>query len=238
MTIVTAQGAAQPSPPSPRTTRIVGYVTAYMFATAGALFVYAPALEPYVDETSMAGARALTSPAWLHSHTGGIFGFIHLCVALAGLRFLPAIARSSASWIATGLAFVAMALILPYLGGEAYGLNAIGHVALQTNDPVDLQVASTFRYGLVQASLFGVGNLFLSGAGIALLVSTWRARRLIQYGALVLCIGLMTYLPTYWAPLPARLVHGLLVMTGSVMLALACWQAARGTADGADRPVT
>lgn len=233
MTAVTAPATQ----PTPRTRRLIGYVTAYMFASAGALFVYAPALEPYVDENSLDGARALTSPAWLHAHTGGIFGFINLCVALAGLRFLPAIARSAASWVATGLAFVAMAFILPYLGGEAYGLNAIGHIALQTQDAADLQVASTFRYGLVPATLFGLGNLFLSGAGIALLVSTWRARRLIQYGALILCIGLMTYLPTYWAPLPARLAHGLLAMTGAMMLALACWQAARTTVD-ADPPVT
>ena len=66
---------------------------AVALAVAGILFVLYPALRPYTDETTLDGARAFTSTAWVASHVMGMLGFIGLAIGLLGVHFAQQAAR-------------------------------------------------------------------------------------------------------------------------------------------------
>jgi len=51
---------------------------ALSMALAGILFVLYPAVRPFSDETSLQGAQAFASTAWILAHTLAILGFILL----------------------------------------------------------------------------------------------------------------------------------------------------------------
>lgn len=79
-----------------RVTRRAPYrvrAAAVALAVAGILFVLYPALRPYTDETTLDGARAFTSTAWVASHVMGMLGFIGLAIGLLG----------GCLWLAMGL---------------------------------------------------------------------------------------------------------------------------------------
>ena len=101
---------------------------------AGAAFVAYPALRPYADESSLAGLAAMGSIRWLVAHLLGMVGFVALA---AGLQALSGRAR---------LASLAVVLLLPYYGGETFGLYAIGQAAERTGDVGLLGVVDGFRY--------------------------------------------------------------------------------------------
>lgn len=56
---------------------------ALALAVAGVLFVLYPAIRPYSDETSLQGAAAFASSAWIVAHVLAMLGFVLVTPALA-----------------------------------------------------------------------------------------------------------------------------------------------------------
>src|SRR5690554_3096992 len=105
-------------------------------ALAGAAFIAYPALRPYSDETTLAGAEAMASPAWVVSHVLGIAGFVLVALGIAmTLRGRLAGRRS------TALAWLGAALVLPYYGAETFGLQVIAQHALAEDSTAVLVLA-------------------------------------------------------------------------------------------------
>ena len=108
-----------------------------------------PVLRPYGPESGAAGVADLGSTAWLVAHALGMLGFAALAFALR------AAARDEAAcWRWTGRpvheaesrAWVAVVLLLPYYGAEAYGMNEVARYAGSTGDPQVLGIVESFRY--------------------------------------------------------------------------------------------
>jgi hypothetical protein len=184
--------------------------TTWAWWAAGLAFALYPALRPYGDERSLAGLAALGSTRWLVAHLLGMLGFALLPVALGSLG-RPGPARA--------LAYVGAVCVLPYYGGEAFGLHAVGRYATATADPALLSVVDGFRYQPLAITLFGVGLLAIATAGVLAWFATAGSGRRWRVAVGVLAVALVLYLPQFFAPAPLRVAHG-------VLLGLGCWAVA------------
>lgn len=190
---------------------------------AGLCFATYPTLRPYADETGPVGLAAMASMAsgrWLLAHLLGMLGFALLPVGLTALlgdavadRVAVAVRPLRA---ARALAYAGAVGVLPYYGGEAFGLQAVGAYATTTHDPALVAVVTGFRYGGVALGLFGLGLLALAAAGVLVAAAAWRSGRAWRLVASVLALGLLAYLPQFFASPGVRVAHG-------VLLALGCW---------------
>lgn len=175
-------------------------------------FVAYPALRPYADETGLAGLAAMGTDRWLIAHLLGMLGFVLLIPAVRSLRDAR-LAAPLTQWGAI--------LVLPYYGGEAFGLHAIGAYATVRQDPGLLEVVNGFRYQPVAITLFGIGLLLLAAAGVLLIVGTRSADRLTRAAALLTGLGLALYLPQFFGTPAIRVGHGVILGLGCLMFALA-----------------
>ncbi|TDE94184.1 hypothetical protein EXU48_12160 [Occultella glacieicola] len=191
-------------------------------AAAGVLFAAYPALRPWTDETTLAGAAAFASPAWVAAHTMGMFAFMLLTVALA----LRSVAVGT-GWANAVVAAVGTALILPYYGAETFGLPVIGARALADGDASLLELAGAFRYAPVPMVLFGLGLLALAAAGVLLVREGWRSRGLARVSELLTGLMLALYLAQYFGTPAMRIGHGVLLALGCLLMA-AAWGGRRG----------
>ncbi|MBZ2199195.1 hypothetical protein [Occultella gossypii] len=185
-------------------------------ALAGVLFALYPAVRPWTDETTLAGAAAFASPQWVAAHTMGMVAFILLSAALLTRAFESGRARTTAALAATGTA-----LILPYYGAETFGLHVIGLRAVADGDASLLELADTVRYGAVPMTMFGLGLLTLAVAGILLGREGWRAGGPARAGGLLTGVMLALYLPQFFGTPAMRIGHGFLLAIGCILLAIA-----------------
>ncbi len=89
-------------------------------AAAGLLFLLYPLLRPYADESTLDGAQAMASSAWIFSHVFAIGGFILLVPGVLGLYGTISGQRPGyGAVVSTGLG---VGLLLPYYGAETFGL--------------------------------------------------------------------------------------------------------------------
>src|ERR1700730_7179635 len=80
-------------------------------AVAGVFFVLYPAIRPYSDETSLQGAAAFASTAWIGAHVRAMLGFILGTLGLLALYDMlrdtsaeqPAFLALVTTWIGAGL---------------------------------------------------------------------------------------------------------------------------------------
>ena len=121
---------------------------ALALAVAGVLFVLYPAIRPYSDETSLQGAVAFASSAWIVAHVLAMLGFVLVALGLLALY------RTLRDTPAEGLAFLALVatwigagLTLPYYGAEAFGLHVLGQEAVRQQSAAMLTLANDVRYG-------------------------------------------------------------------------------------------
>ena len=151
-----------------------GRLASLALVGSGVCFVLYPALRPFSDETTLAGARAFGSSRWVVAHSLGIGAFTLLAVGVLGayLRFVPTAERRS-RW-ALFLTVVGAGLTLPYYGAEVFGLHAIGGTSLARHD-VDLFTTLTdgVRWGpgiwfiVVGLILLAVGGVLAASAAWA-----------------------------------------------------------------------
>lgn len=199
-------------------------------AVAGILFSLYPAIRPYTDEDSLAGAQAFASSAWVVSHVMGMLGFIGLAIGLVAVHYAQSHARDSGrSFWALLITWTGAGLTVAYYGAEAFGLRAIGRRALDSGDAGLLSLADQVRFGpgLV---LFGTGMALLAAGGIMTAVTAWRDGGLASWGAAFAGAALVLYLPQFFAPPPVRMAHGLLLAVGCLWLALGLWNSRQRTA--------
>jgi hypothetical protein len=99
-----------------RVTRPAPYrvrAAAVALAVAGILFVLYPALRPYTDESTLDGARAFTSTAWVASHVMGMIGVLTgIAVALYLPQFFgpPPVRMAHGVLLAIGCLWLAIGL--------------------------------------------------------------------------------------------------------------------------------
>jgi hypothetical protein len=206
-----------------RTSRYRVRLAAAALAVAGILFVLYPAIRPYTDETTLAGAQAFSSTAWVAAHTMGMLGFIGLAVGLVGVHLVqPGIRESRLSFWAMVVTWIGAGLTLTYYGAEAYGLRVIGRLAAASGDPGLLDLAHQVRFG-PGVVVFGAGLVLLAAGGVLTAITTWRDRRLVRWGGLLTGIGVLLYLPQFFGPPPVRIAHGVLLAVGCLWLAGGLW---------------
>ena len=221
----------------PRAAAVVGLVV------SGLGFAGYPIVRPYGPESGVGFAADLASTAWLVAHVLGMVGFTALALALRSL------VATGTPWRWAGRPlrevetrmWVALALLLPYYGAEAYGLNAVGRQALH-GDVAVLAVAGSFRYAPFEVTTFTVGLLLLMLVGGRLVHGTWAAGGATRAGGLLVGLGLVTYLPQFFATPQVRMAHGLVLGLGLLVLARSVSRpvdlAAVGTPGGGARAVT
>jgi uncharacterized membrane protein YhaH (DUF805 family) len=197
---------------------------AIALAVAGILFVLYPAIRPFSDETTLAGAQAFASNAWVVSHVLGMLGFIGLALGLLGVHLaLAGTPAARQSFWAVILGWIGAGLTLPYYGGEVYGLRAIGRQALAEHDASVLGLAGQVR-GAPGEVIFAIGMVLLAVAGVLGAVASRRLAGLPRWGALVVAIGLALYIPQFFTGQPVRIAHGALLAAGCLCLAAGLWR--------------
>jgi hypothetical protein len=200
---------------------------AIALAVAGLLFVLYPAIRPFSDEKTLAGAQAFASTGWVVAHVMGMIGFIGLTLGLLALHFrLADTPAGRQSFWALVLAWIGAGLTLTYYGAEVYGLRIIGGEALSRHDASVLTLADQVR-GAPGEVIFAIGMLMLAAAGIAAAAASWRLGGLPRSGAIIVATGLALYIPQFFAGQPLRIAHGALLTVGCLILAAGLYRDAR-----------
>jgi hypothetical protein len=209
---------------------------ALALVVAGVLFLAYPIVRPYSDESSMQGAVAIGSPWWVVAHLCAVVGFVLLPLGLLVLRDL--VAGTRAARLATSalvVTWVGVGFVLPYYGAEVFGLNALARRVERTDDIALLSLASDIRYAPAAMVTFGLGLVALAVGAVLVGVTIWRAAASLRWAGIVFAVAFVLYLPQFFGPSALRMVHGLLVAVGCVLVALVVWRGVPRTA-GAVQP--
>jgi hypothetical protein len=205
------------------------------FAIAGVLFVLYPAIRPFSDETTLQGAAAFASTAWIVAHMLAMVGFVLVTIGLLGLYVAvrATAAEAIAFWaLAVGLAGVG--LLLPFYGAEAFGLHAIGQEAVRQHSVALVGLASVVRSG-PELIMFLIGLLLLAASGIMTAAAIWRSGSLAKWSGVPLAAGFTLYIPQFFGNQPIRVTHGLLVTVGCLWIAVEMWRQAPPSSQGGGR---
>lgn len=186
-------------------------------AVAGLAFVAYPGLRPWSSEQGQEFAEALSRPAWPLTHLLAVLGFVMLAVLLRHAE--PGGWRGLALPRVEGLAWFAAAFLLPYYGAEGLGMHALGQQVMATGDLADLAVVEGFRFGPIPLAVFAVGLLSLGVVGVLLLRGLWDGGTLQRLGAGLVALGLLTFIPQFFAPASVRVAHGVVLGLGFLLLA-------------------
>jgi hypothetical protein len=200
---------------------------ALALAVAGVCFLIYPALRPFSDEVTLAGARAFASNAWFASHLLGMIGFILTALGLLALRDVlrPTRAERPALWALVTF-WLGAGLTLPYYGAEDFALRAIGAEALRQQSAAILTLAHDTRYG-PGVYIFATGLLLLAAGAILAAVAVWRSGALSRWSGIPLALGFALYIPQFFGAQPLRVAHGALMVVGCLWLAAGLWQPSR-----------
>ncbi|SEF13999.1 hypothetical protein [Jiangella alba] len=190
-------------------------------AVAGLLFLLYPALRPWHDEETAAGALAsMGSNAWVASHLFAMIGFILVPFGLLALRDAVKETRAERTAAASIVMFwIGAGLTLPYYGAENFALNAIAHEGTDI-----LELADAVRNGSVAVTTFGLGLILLGVGGVLAAVAVWRSGVLARWSGVPFGAGFALFLPQFFTPAASRIGHGVLLAAGCVLLAGVLWR--------------
>ncbi len=192
---------------------------ALSLAVSGILFVLYPLLRPFSDESSLQGAEAFASTAWILAHMLAVVGFILLALGLLGLHIaLQQTAVERLAFLALVLSWIGVGLTLPYYGAEVFGLHAIGQEAVRQHSSALLALADAVRFG-PGLIVFVVGLGLLAVGTILVAIAVWQSGTLSRWSGLPLALGFVLYLPQFLGTQPIRVAHGLLVALGCIWIA-------------------
>jgi hypothetical protein len=199
-------------------------------AAAGVLFLLYPAVRPWEDESTVAGAtKAMSSGAWVASHLFAMIGFI--LVPLGLLAVHDAVSRTRVErlgFTALVTTWIGAGLTLPYYGAEDFGLNAIASKAKHGQVADVLDVVDAVRFSPTQATIFVAGLLLVGGGAVLSAITIWRAGVLPRSSGVLFGVGFALFLPQFFTPAAVRIAHGVLVAGGALWLALVLWRATPG----------
>lgn len=189
-----------------------------LVASAAALcFVLYPALRPASSETGLEGAAAFSSWQWTAAHVLGMVAFVGLAATVLLQAYRAPVATSLAGWSA-GLVTVGVAAILPYYGAETFGLAAIGAATREASDATIVGLSEDVRNGVPALTMFGLGLAAIAIGGALIAVRSWRVdSSLARAASSVMALGLVTYLPQFFLPTGARVLHGAILGVGLVL---------------------
>lgn len=193
-------------------------------AVAAILFVLYPAIRPFSDETGLQGAAAFAMDAWTVAHMLAMVGFILLTLGLVGLYGAlqkTGVERLAFSALIVGL--VGVGMTLPYYGGEAFGLHAIGQAAVWRHDVTLMKVVENVRTG-PQLLMFSLGLLLIGVSAVMVAAGVWKSRVLPKWSGVPFAVGFALYIPQFFGTQPIRVAHGLLVAGGCLWIAASLWQ--------------
>ena len=195
-------------------------------AAPGVLFLAYPALRPWHDEGTVAGATAsMSSTAWVAAHFFAMAGFILMPLGLLALRAALAATRAEPlALTAAVLAWIGSGLVLPYYGAEDFGLHAIAGSAGPRAGL--LVLVHAVRYQPLAVTIFATGLLLLAIAAIMAAIAVWRSHVLPRASGILFAAGLALFLPQFFGPSTIRIAHGILLAAGSIILAAALWASA------------
>lgn len=193
-------------------------------ATAGILFVLYPAIRPFSDERSLQGAAAFGSTAWLVAHMLAMLGFTLLIIGLLGLHIALQHSKSERlSFRALVIGVLGVGMTLPFYGGEAFGLHAIGQEALRRGSAALVGLSEVIR-GEPQLAMFMVGLLFIGTSAVIAALAIWKSGMLAKWSGLPFALAFLLYIPQFFGTQPIRIAHGFLVTAGCLLIAIALWQ--------------
>jgi hypothetical protein len=202
-------------------------LSAAAFSVAGILFALYPAIRPFSDEASLQGAAAFASAEWLIAHILAVVAFTLLPLGLLGLELAMQKAVSERqAYRAVVLSLIGVGLTLPFYGGEAYGLRAIGQEAIERESAALLSQAAIVRSG-AGLGVFLMGLLLLAIATVMTAVAVWKSDQFSKYSGIPLAVGVGLYIPQFFWTQPLRVAHGVLVAIGCLWLAKGLWLQAR-----------
>ncbi|MGH3645690.1 MAG: hypothetical protein ACRDTM_00695 [Micromonosporaceae bacterium] len=202
---------------------------ALAFAAAAVLFVLYPAVRPWHDESTQAGAIAsMGSGGWVASHLFAMIGFILVPLGLLALRNAVshtgserlALTAAVTSWIGAGLT-------LPYYGAEDFALYAIARAAAEGESIDVVGLSEAFRFDPVAATTFAIGLILLGVGAVLAAVAIWRSGVLARYSGLPYALGFALFIPQFYTAPAVRIGHGVLVGIGAAWLAVELWRAPR-----------
>ena len=194
---------------------------------AGVLFVLYPAIRPFSDEVTLQGAAAFASAAWVVAHMLAMAGFILLMLGLLAVYLaLRDTAVERAAFWALVVGVVGVGLTLPFYGGEAFGLHAIGQVALFSHNQPLMKAVEVVRGG-PQLLMFLIGLLLIGVSAITVATAEWKSGVVPKWSGVPFALGFALYIPQFFGSQPVRVAHGLLVTVGCLWLGAGLWQRAR-----------
>ena len=199
------------------------YLSATSLVISGILFVLYPALRPFSDETTLEGATAFASTEWLVAHTLAIIAFTLLPLGLLGLhKSLNETAGNSLTYRAFVFCLLGIGLVLPFYGGETFGLHAIGQESIRQQSAELVSLADTVRSGSGLV-MFLIGLLLLSISTILFAIAIWKSGKYPKWSGIPLSLGMCLYIPQFFTGQPLRVAHGLLVAFGCIWIAVGLW---------------
>jgi hypothetical protein len=209
---------------------------ALALAVAGVLFVLYPALRPWQDESTVAGAiKAMSSGAWVAAHLFAMVSFILVALGLLAVWIAVSATRAERLALAAVVTtWIGVGLTLPYYGAEDFGLNAIARKAAEGRVVDLLGLVDAVRFSPVPATTFALGLLLLGAGGVLVAVAIWRSGVLPRSSGILFALGFVLFIPQFFSPPAVRIVHGVVVAAGSIWVALALWR--MSTAAGVTTP--
>jgi hypothetical protein len=200
-------------------------LSAAALVISGILFVLYPAIRPFSDEVTMQGAEAFGEPQWLVAHMLAMVAFTLLPLGMLGLHLsLRGTSAERGGYAAVVLSVIGIGLTLPFYGGEAYGLHAIGQEAIHQGNASLLSMAGVVRSG-PGLIFFLVGLLSLAAASIVAALEIWRSGRYPKWSGIPFAVAFALYIPQFFGTQPLRVGHGLLVAIGCAWIAASLWRA-------------
>lgn len=218
---------------TPATNAARARLGAVSLVVAGILFILYPAIRPFSDEglsgssssdALLRAASAFASPEWVLAHMLGMLGFTLVGLGLLGLYITLRETRSERlTFLALVVGWLGIGLTLPYYGGEAFGLHAIGQEALRQHSATLVSLADVVRGG-PQEVMFGVGLLLIAVSAILVAVAVWKSGVLPRWSGVPFGLAFALYLPQFFGNQPIRVAHGVLVALGCLWIAVGMWR--------------
>jgi hypothetical protein len=189
-------------------------LAAAALAASGVLFLLYPALRPWADESTAAGAlHSMSSPWWVATHLFAMIGFILVPLAVFRVDKTAAVIM----WIGAGLT-------LPYYGAEDFALNTLAHKVVEGQSLDLLDLAQSIRYHPAAVTTFLIGLLLLGLGAVWTAVAVWRGGVLPKFSGVLFGAGFALFLPQFFTGEAIRIAHGVLMLAGCLWLAYALWR--------------
>lgn len=187
------------------------------FAATGVAFLLYPAVRPWGDETTLAGAAGMASTQWVVAHLSAVAGFVVFTLSLLALR---AVLRSRLSLAALVTTWAGVGLTLPYYGTEVFGVREAAAQALREHDATLLvRMTDAIRYQPAAITMFGVGLAALGAGAVLAAVAIARSGLWSRWCALPMAAGFALFIPQFFTSAPIRIAHGVLIAAGCLWLA-------------------